>query len=190
MAPIFFRGRLWETQYLMKRPTLAVPSGMTNSRPMLGGPPAARRVPMPSPVSGQGFLFCVLPRPSGAPVCDQLPVPLRASRSAYAGPARPVPSTLAPLEARNSLFSLPPSSTVRVLLRAQGALIHSRLKSTAHLAAPGAEKMRWRPRLMHPQCPISALLLSRIVAANKRGRRAMALSLPEGTCAELALFLL
>ena len=172
----------------MKRPTLAVPSGMTNSRPMLGGPPAARRVRTPSPVSGQGFLL----RPAAPVRCASLrsiPLPLRASRSAYAGPARPVPSTLAPLEARNSLFSLPPSSTVRVLLRAQGALIHSRLKSTAHLAAPGAEKMRWRPRLMHPQCPISALLLSKIVAANKRGRRAMALSLPEGTCAELALFL-
>ena len=42
---------------------------------------------------------------------------------------------------------------------------------------------------MHPECPISALLLSRIVAADKRGRRAIALSLPEGTCAELALFL-
>ena len=42
---------------------------------------------------------------------------------------------------------------------------------------------------MHPPCPISALLLSRIVAADSRGRRSMALTLPEGTCAELALFL-
>ena len=68
MAPIFFRGRLWETQYLMKRPTLAVPSGMTNSRPMLGGPPAARRVRTPSPVSGQGFLL----RPAAPVRCASL----------------------------------------------------------------------------------------------------------------------
>ena len=39
------------------------------------------------------------------------------------------------------------------------------------------------------RCPISALLLSRMVNADRRGRRAMALSLPENKRAELALFL-
>jgi hypothetical protein len=38
-------------------------------------------------------------------------------------------------------------------------------------------------------CPISALLLSRMVDADRHGRRAMALSLSEDRRAELALFL-
>jgi hypothetical protein len=38
-------------------------------------------------------------------------------------------------------------------------------------------------------CPVSTVLLSRIVQADRRGRRAIAVSLPDDTRAELALYL-
>jgi hypothetical protein len=41
----------------------------------------------------------------------------------------------------------------------------------------------------HPPCPISAALLARIIEADRRGRRALARSVPDERRAELALFL-